>query len=81
LRRRARSQKGRAIAWYDPAWHQSPGWNRSPVGLISLGVIASVVAERLRAFGVRVITHDPYSNSDVDIFLLKELFREADVDK
>jgi phosphoglycerate dehydrogenase-like enzyme len=62
-----------------------PGAYGSTVGLISLGMIGRLVAERLRPFDVEVIAYDPFV-SDADAAALgvtrcglDELFARADV--
>jgi len=64
---------------------QPPGAYGSTVGLLSLGVIGRLVAERLRAFDLRVIAFDPFISAEegralgVEILPLAEVFRQADV--
>ena len=61
------------------------GAYRSTVGLISLGAIGRMVAERLRAYDVRVIAYDPHAPADfardmgVSLVSLEEVFARADV--
>jgi len=61
------------------------GGYRSTVGLVSLGMIGRMVAERLRTFDVRVIAHDPYANREtaarygVEMVSLDEVFVRSDV--
>ncbi|MEZ4522552.1 MAG: phosphoglycerate dehydrogenase [Thermomicrobiales bacterium] len=43
------------------------------VGIVGLGRVGRVVAERLQAFGCHVIAHDPYVSADI--------FRENDVER
>lgn len=50
------------------------------VGLVGLGAVGSRVAQLLRAFGARVIAHDPYARStDVALVALPELLAASDV--
>ena len=62
-----------------------PGGYGSTVGLISLGMIGRMVAERLKAYDLRVIAYDPYASAEasaalgVEMVALDELFRRADV--
>jgi phosphoglycerate dehydrogenase-like enzyme len=57
----------------------------STVGLVSLGMVGRLVRERLRAFDLRVVAHDPYVTTEaaqvlgVDLVSLEELFASADV--
>lgn len=68
-----------------PPRKPSPGGYGSTVGLISLGMIGRMVAERLKAFDLRVIAYDPYVSVEagvalgVEMVTLDELFRRADV--
>lgn len=54
------------------------------VGIIGLGRIGGLVAERLRAFGVKIIAFDPYVSAaraqqmNVELCTLEELLKEAD---
>jgi phosphoglycerate dehydrogenase-like enzyme len=62
-----------------------PGCYGSTVGLISLGMIGRMVAERLKAYDLTVIAYDPYitqAQADplgVRMCSLEEVFRESDV--
>jgi phosphoglycerate dehydrogenase-like enzyme len=57
----------------------------STVGLISLGMIGRMMAERLKPFDVHVIAYDPYVSPEsgeqlgVKMVGLEDVFREADV--
>jgi len=53
----------------------------STVGLISLGMIGKMVAERLKTFDVKIIAYDPFVGEypGVDMLPLAEVFRRADV--
>ena len=61
------------------------GAYRSRIGLISLGVIARLLREHLRAFDVEVLVYDPYlsieqaKGLDVKLASLEELFETSDV--
>ncbi len=63
----------------------SPGNVGSTVGIVSLGVIGRLVAERLKAYQHEVIAYDPFVSPDVAAALnvklvsLDELFARADV--
>lgn len=62
----------------------SPGNVGSTVGLISLGVIGRLVAERLKSYHHEVIAYDPFVSSEdaaalgVKLVSLEELFEQAD---
>lgn len=62
-----------------------PGAYDSTVGLISLGMIGRLVAERLRSFDLNVIAYDPFVSAadaaslGVTLVDLDTLFRQADV--
>lgn len=62
-----------------------PGAYGSTIGLISLGMVARAVLERLRPFDLRVIAYDPFVTPEeaqrlgVTLVPLDTLFREADV--
>ncbi len=51
----------------------APGNFGTTVGLIGLGAIGRLVAERLRAYDVRVIAYDPFARPDVTVALGIEL--------
>jgi phosphoglycerate dehydrogenase-like enzyme len=63
----------------------SAGVYDSTVGLISLGLIGRLVAERLRTFKVKVIAHDPFVKKEdaerlgIELVSLEELFQRSDV--
>ena len=65
--------------------HRPPGAYRTTVGLISLGMIGRLVAERLKAFELRVIAYDPFLSPEaaarvgVGLCPLEELFTASDV--
>ncbi|HEX8339424.1 MAG TPA: hydroxyacid dehydrogenase [Tepidisphaeraceae bacterium] len=62
-----------------------PGCYRRTVGLISLGVIARLLIERLRPFDLHVLVYDPFLSDaeaqelGVERASLDELFRRSDV--
>ena len=62
-----------------------PGGYGSTVGLISLGMIGRMVAERLKTYDLHVIAYDPYVNTEagaalgVEMVALDEIFRRADI--
>jgi phosphoglycerate dehydrogenase-like enzyme len=62
-----------------------PGGFGSTVGLVSLGMIGRLVAERLKAFDLKVIAYDPFVSQaqadglGVDMCSLEEVFKRADV--
>ncbi len=68
-----------------PPRDQSPGAFRSTVGLISHGMIARMVRERLLAHDLEILVHDPYLTPEeaeehrVRPVGLEELFASADV--
>ncbi len=72
-----------ALSWIDKV--PVPGAYGSTVGLISLGMIGRMVAERLRALDVHVIAYDPYVSAanaaalGVRLVPLDTVFSEADV--
>lgn len=51
------------------------------VGLVGLGTVGKLVAERLRAFGMTVLAHDPFVEAfeGVEMVELDELMRRSDV--
>lgn len=61
------------------------GAYKSTVGLISLGMIARIVAERLKTFDVNVIAYDPFASKEdaeklgVTLCSLEDVFKNADV--
>ena len=68
-------------------WEHLPiaGTYGSTVGLISLGMIGSLVAEKLKLLDVKVIGYDPFISIEkakdlgVELRTLEDVFREADV--
>jgi phosphoglycerate dehydrogenase-like enzyme len=68
-------------------WEHLPvaGNYGSTVGLISLGMIGSLVAEKLKALDVKVIAFDPFVSTErarqlgVALRTLQEVFQQADV--
>jgi phosphoglycerate dehydrogenase-like enzyme len=68
-----------------PAKRAVPGLYGSCVGLISLGMIGLMVAERLRGYELKVIAYDPFVSAaeasalGVELVGLDELFSQADV--
>ncbi|MBN2390100.1 MAG: hydroxyacid dehydrogenase [Anaerolineae bacterium] len=62
-----------------------PGGYGSTVGLISLGMIGRMVAERLKTYDLHVIAYDPYVTAEagaalgVEMVGLDEIFRRADI--
>jgi phosphoglycerate dehydrogenase-like enzyme len=69
--------------WYEHL--PAAGIYNSTVGLISLGMIGRMVAEKLKDYNIRVIAYDPYINSEVadnlgvKMVSLMEIFQQADV--
>ncbi len=62
------------------------GCHGSTVGLVSMGMIGRLVAERLLALSVKVIAYDPFADAQlmrekygVELVSLEELFRRSDV--
>ena len=87
-----------SIARHIPAAHASLAagqWKRSSftgtelfektVGIFGLGRIGALVAERLRAFGVRVVGYDPYvtpvraQQLQIELLSFDEVLRQSDV--
>lgn len=68
-----------------PTSYPVPGCYGTTVGLISMGMVARALRERLRAFDMRVIAYDPFmSKADaaslgVELVSLEKLFQRADV--
>ncbi|MEV7780509.1 hydroxyacid dehydrogenase [Kitasatospora sp. NPDC088351] len=60
---------------------RAPGAYGSTVGVLSLGATGRLVCERLRAYDVRVIAHDPYTEAPPGVRSvgIEELFATADV--
>lgn len=64
---------------------QTAGAYGATVGILSLGIIGRMVAEKLKSSDIRVIAHDPYFSEDrarelgVELVSLEDLFRRADV--
>jgi phosphoglycerate dehydrogenase-like enzyme len=69
--------------WWDHI--PAPGGFGSVVGIISLGMIGSLLAERLKTFELKVIAYDPFATQaraeqlGVQLFSLEEIFQRADV--
>lgn len=68
-----------------PSYVEAPGAYRSAVGLVGLGAIGRLVAEKLRAAEVAVMAYDPFASPEeaaslgVRLCGLEELFRACDV--
>ncbi|MGH3098388.1 MAG: hydroxyacid dehydrogenase [Streptosporangiales bacterium] len=68
-----------------PARWPVPGACGSTVGLVSLGEIGRLVAQRLRSYDVHVMASDPYADArtagdpGVELVALPELFARSDV--
>ena len=68
-----------------PDRNSSPGAYGSTIGLISFGVVAELLREKLRAFDVKVIVYDPFlsareaARNDMQWVTLEELFTRSDV--
>lgn len=71
--------------WVRLAHSEVVGLYDSTVGIVSLGAIGRMVAERLRGHDVRVIAHDPFIAPEAaralnaELVPLEELFHRADV--
>jgi phosphoglycerate dehydrogenase-like enzyme len=67
------------------ARHRPAGAYRTTVGLISLGMIGRMVAERLRPFELRVIAYDPFLSPEqaaelgAGLCALEQIFTASDV--
>ena len=70
------------------AWDEGgtlPGAYGTTVGIISLGMIGRLVAERLKPFDIHVTAYDPFVSEDeaqslgVELVSLEEVFRRSDV--
>ena len=78
----ARAMRGEGA---DPFSGPAPGNAGSTVGLISLGVIGRLVAERLMTYQHRVIAYDPFiapeiaESLNIKLVSLEELFERSDV--
>lgn len=65
--------------------HQCCGAYRASVGLIGLGMIGGLVAEKLKAFDFDVLAHDPFASAQkaeklgVRLVSLEELFEKCDI--
>ena len=84
----------RKLSFYDRAtragdWHWQSGrpirrLQEGTVGLFSFGAIAREIARRMRAFGVRVIAHDPFveareaASAGVSLVSFEELLAQSD---
>lgn len=70
--------------WNRMAW-KLPGAYGSTVGLVSLGVIARYLIERLRTLDVKIIAYDPFVSAEkgaelgVEMVELEDVFRRSDV--
>lgn len=68
-----------------PPYYFPPGAFRTTVGLLSLGMIGRLVAERLRQFDVNVVAYDPFippqeaAKLNVKLLSLEEVFTVSDV--
>jgi len=74
---------GASRRWERPV--SVPGAYATTVGLVSLGAIGRMVAERLRTHDLRVIAHDPFADPaaaaalGVELVSLENVFSQADV--
>ncbi len=79
------SQVRRSRTCPHPSTLDLPGMYGSVVGLISLGTIGCMVADRLRQYDIKVIAYDPVvdpalaTDLDVELCSLSEVFTRADV--
>jgi phosphoglycerate dehydrogenase-like enzyme len=68
-----------------PPMRPAPGAYRTTVGIISLGVIGRLVAERLQGFDLNMVAYDPFFPPEeavklkVKLLCLEEVFADADV--
>ncbi len=75
----------KALRNFQPARLSVAGTYGSTVGIVSLGAIGRMVAERLRGFDIRVIAYDPFVTPEqaralnVELVTLEDLFARADV--
>lgn len=78
------SRAVREMQGYPRAW-VTPGAYGTTVGLVSLGMIARMLIERLRTFDVKIAAFDPFLSTEdanklgVKQMSLEELFRTSDV--
>lgn len=62
-----------------------PGGFGSTVGIISLGMIGQLLAERLRSFDIKVLAYDPFASQEmanrlgVELCSLADVFKRSDV--
>ena len=65
--------------------HSAPGNYKSKIGIVGLGAIGSIIAEKLKALNVDVLAYDPYVTQEkaeklnVKLVDLETIFRECDV--
>ena len=68
-----------------PPQYLLPGAYQTTVGLLSLGMIGRLVAERLQHFDLNVVAYDPFfppeeaAKLNIDLLSLEEVFSAADV--